>query len=226
MKNDFASAIRIPLYIVLSLWAIHFISLSTGLRLGTYGVYPRTIVGVRGIFLSPFIHGSLHHLFSNSWPLLILLFMIVFFYKKVAFSSISLIYLLTGIGVWAFARSHVFHIGASGVVYGLVSFVFWTGIFRRNIKSVVLALIVVFLYSSYFFGILPGVAGISWLPRQENISWESHLIGSIVGILVAFLFKNSIEVDEKKRDPWGEEESEEAEYFLPRDVFERRREGF
>ena len=74
----------------------------------------------------PFIHGSIHHLFSNSVPLFVMLFMILFFYKRVAFSSIMLIYLLTGIGVWAFARSHVYHIGASGVVYGLVSFVFWS----------------------------------------------------------------------------------------------------
>ena len=175
-----------------------------------YGVYPRTLGGLRGIFLSPFIHGSLHHLFSNSIPLFVLLFMTLFFYRRVAFSSIMLIYILTGLGVWAFARPYVYHIGASGVVYGLVSFVFWTGIFRRNLKSVVLALIVTTLYSGYFLGVLP---------NQEGISWESHLIGGIVGILVAFLFKNSIEIDENKRDPWANEEN--PEYFLPRDAFEK-----
>jgi len=140
--------------------------------------------------------------------------MCLFFYRKVAFSSIFLIYLLTGIGVWAFGRAHVFHIGASGVVYGLVSFVFWTGIFRRNLKSVVLALMVTILYSGYFLGILP---------NQEGISWESHLIGGIVGILVAFLFKNSIEIDEHKEDPWLNED-EKPDYFLPRDIFEKTKE--
>ena len=225
MKKDFLGAIRVPIYVVLFLWFVHLLSLTTGIRLGAYGVYPRTIIGIRGIFLSPFVHGSLHHLFSNSWPLLVMLFMIIFFYKRVAFSSIALIYLLTGVGVWAFGRSHVFHIGASGVVYGLVSFVFWTGIFRRNLKSVVLALIVTFLYSSYFLGILPYREGMPWLSNQENISWESHLIGGIVGIIVAFLFKNSIEIDEHKKDPWHDED-ENAEYFLPRDVFEKRKEGF
>jgi membrane associated rhomboid family serine protease len=214
MKNNFLGALRIPLYIILLLWVIHLFSLTTGIRFGSYGVYPRTMVGLRGIFISPFIHGSLHHLFSNSIPLLVLMFVILFFYKRVAFSSIMLIYFLTGLGVWAFGRSHVFHIGASGVVYGLVAFVFWTGIFRRNLKSVVLALMVTVLYSSYFLGVLP---------NQEGISWEIHLIGGIVGILVAFLFKNSIEMDEKKRDPWADED-ESTEYFLPRDVFEKTKE--
>lgn len=209
MKKSFVSAVRIPIYIILFLWGIHLLSLLLGMRLGSYGVYPRTLVGIRGIFLSPFIHGSLHHLFSNSVPLAVLLFMILFFYRKVAYSSIFLIYLLTGIGVWAFGRA-VFHIGASGVVYGLVSFVFWSGIFRRNLKSVVLALTVTILYSGYFMGILP---------NQPGVSWESHLIGGIVGIVVAFLFKNSIEQDERKDDPWADEG--DPEYFLPRDVFEK-----
>tara|TARA_B100000497_G_C7665281_1_gene401064 strand:+ start:269 stop:937 length:669 start_codon:yes stop_codon:yes gene_type:complete len=213
MKKALMTSLRVPIYSVGILWMVHLFTILSGMRLSMYGVYPRSFSGLKGIFLSPFIHGSIHHLFSNSIPLFVMLFMILFFYKRVAFSSIMLIYLLTGIGVWAFARTHVYHIGASGVVYGLVSFVFWTGIFRRNLKSVVLALIVTTLYSGYFLGVLP---------NQPGISWESHLIGGLVGILVAFLFKNSIEIDEKKKDPWASEGP--PEYFLPRDAFEKTRE--
>ena len=213
MKKAFVSSLRAPIYLVGSLWLIHIGAMLIGYNLTRFGVYPRTLEGVKGIFLSPFIHGSIHHLFSNSVPLFVLMFMILFFYRKVAFSSVMLIYLLTGIGVWAFARPFVFHIGASGVVYGLVSFVFWTGIFRRNLKSIVLALVVTTLYSGYFLGLSP---------YQEGISWESHLIGGLVGILVAFLFKNSIERDEVKPDPWADQGP--PEYFLPRDAFEKTRE--
>jgi len=121
-----------------------------------------------------------------------------------------LIYILTGLAVWAFARGNVIHIGASGVVYGLVSFVFWTGIFRRNVKSIMLALIIVFLYSGLFIGVMP---------NQKGISWESHLFGGLVGILVAFWMKDRREQDEEPEDPWKDEKGAD-EFFLPRDTFE------
>ncbi len=111
-----------------------------------------------------------------------------------------------------FGRS-VYHIGASGVVYGLVSFIFWSGIFRRNIKSIVLALIVTILYSGYLQGIIP---------FQEGISWESHLLGGITGILVAFLFKGIIEADEEKNNPWENESTDKTPYFAG-DTFDMTR---
>jgi len=95
----------------------------------------------------------------------------------VGMTSFFMIYIITGFSVWLFGRS-VYHIGASGVVYGLISFIFWSGVFRRNLKSIVLALIVIILYSGYLGGIVP---------NKEGISWESHLLGGIVGIVVASL---------------------------------------
>jgi membrane associated rhomboid family serine protease len=111
--------------------------------------------------------------------------------------------------VWVFGRP-VYHIGASGVVYGLIAFIFWTGIFRRNIKSVILALIMLFMYSPMFAGILP---------NQPGVSWESHLLGGIAGILVAWLFKNEIEQDEEPVESQLEDSG--TEYFFNRDVFEK-----
>ena len=101
--------------------------------------------------------------------------------------------------------------GASGVVYGLVSFLFWTGIFRRNLKSIILSLAILVMYGGYFHGIVP---------TKEGVSWESHLFGGLVGIFTAYLFKNVREDDETERpDPWADERGKE-EYFLPRDTFE------
>ena len=177
-------------------------------------MFPREFFGLRGIVFAPLIHDDLRHLISNSAPIFLLAVMIMYFYRRVAVRSMLMIYLLTGVAVWLFGR-RVFHIGASGVVYGLVSFVFWTGIFRRSLKSIILALIVTFLYSGYFLGILP---------NQEGISWESHLLGGLVGIFTAYWYKEEIEADEQKEPPaWGNE-PENQSFFLDRDVFEKTKE--
>lgn len=211
--KKFYDSIRLPLRFVGVLWVIHALQVIMGLDLGYLGLYPREIFGLRGIITTPLLHGDWAHLLSNSVPLLMMGFLILFFYRRVAIGSFVMIYLLTGILVWLFGRS-VFHIGASGLVYGLVAFVFWTGIFRRNLKSIVLSLIVVFYYGSMFMGILPG---------QEGISWESHLLGAVAGIFTAFWYKNAIEEDERpQRYSWEEHPQElEQDYFLDRDIFEK-----
>ncbi len=209
-RRNIFKLIQFPIYLVASLWVIHILKVSGVLNFRTFGLLPRDVDGILGIFTSPFVHGSFQHLMSNSVPLFVMTLLIVFFYKRIAYQSILLIYVLTGLAVWSFARGNVIHIGASGVVYGLVAFVFWTGIFRRNVKSIILALIIVFLYSGLFLGIMP---------NQPGISWESHLFGGLVGILVAFWMKDDIEKDEKQEDPWKDEQPADK-YFLPRDTFE------
>lgn len=213
-RESLAKTIQFPVYIILSLWVIHIFKLTLNLPLGNFGLLPRDSQGLVGILTSPFIHGSFQHLISNSVPLFVLTLLILVFYRKIAYQSILLIYVLTGIAVWLGARANVIHIGASGVVYGLVSFVFWTGIFRRNAKSIILALVMTLLYSGLFLGILP---------NQSGISWESHLYGALVGILVAYLMKDQRETNEIETDPWANE-SQSNEYYLPRDTFDLTRE--
>lgn len=211
----FRRAILPPLYFVGALWVIHLVQFITGLRLGFLGIEPQTTRGLRGILFAPLIHEDWQHLLSNSIPFMVLSVIVLFFYPKVALRSFIMIYILTGIAVWIFGRPS-FHIGASGVIYGLVSFVFWTGVFRRSGKSIVLALIVMLLYSGYFLGILPN--------QQENISWESHLLGALIGIFAAYWYKGEIEEDEQRQRPsWETDGSEQAEknYFLPRDTFDK-----
>lgn len=214
-QSRFYQSLRIPSLILFILWIIQGFQMFTGLNLGWLGVYPRHEVGIKGIFLSPFIHSQdAMHLINNSAPLFVGLAMILFFYKRVAARAIILIYLLTGVGVWLFGRT-VLHIGASGVIYGLISFIFWNGIFRRNIKSIVLALIILMLYSGMFLGVLP---------NQPGISWESHLIGAVVGILVSFIFRQRLESDESgiraEDEPMLVEDMNE-DFFLDRDTFEK-----
>ena len=206
---DILHALRFPTLFIIALWVIHTIGFFTGANLAYLGVLPRDWSGALGIFTSPLIHGEWQHLISNTVPLAALSVVLFLFFRRVAVKVFLLIYFLAGLGVWLFARPHTHHIGASGVVYGLIAFVFWSGVFRRNVRSIVLALIVLVLYSGYFPGIVPG---------EEGVSWESHLSGAIAGILVSWLFKAQIEPDEVIKPV--EESPEPQNYFLPRDVFE------
>lgn len=210
-RQQIVSSLRLPAQFIVLIWGIHFFQILTSLDFGGYGVYPREFFGLRGVVFAPLVHDDLRHLISNSAPMFLLASTIMYFYRRVAVRSMLMIYLLTGVAVWLFGRS-VFHIGASGVVYGLVSFVFWSGIFRRSLKSIILALIVVFLYSGYFLGILP---------NQEGISWESHLYGAIVGVFTAYWYKEELEADEVQEKPSWENEPEQTSFFLNRDVFEK-----
>ncbi len=208
---------------VFVLWAIHIFQIATQISLAWLGVYPRDWDGAIGIFTAPLIHGDLAHLMSNSVPFLVTATMLFFFYRKIAWQSFAVIYILTGALVWLFGRQ-VFHIGASGVVYGLVAFIFWSGIFRRDLKSIILALIVTILYS----GMVAGV-----LPNQEGISWESHLLGAFAGIFTAYVFRKGVKsaddeddhIDNRKlfynKDDFKVDDSEK-DYFLDRDTFDKR----
>lgn len=197
---------RGPVYFVLFLWLLLLIDYITGRHMGTLGVLPRRLSGLKGILFSPLIHGSAGHLFNNSIPLLISSMVIIHFYNRIAAPVIALIWLLTGFLVWIFAKP-AYHIGASGLVYGMVSFIFWTGLFNQDRRSIVLALVMLFLYGGMFIGILPDKPG---------VSWESHLIGGLVGIFTAFAFRIP-----RTREEWPEETTIPERPFFPENTFSR-----
>lgn len=205
-------ALKPPLYFIGLMWTVHIIKIIGDFNWNIFGIYPRETEGLIGIFTAPLLHSNFQHLFSNSVPLFFMMTLICLFYSRIAKISFVIIYILTGFAVWMFGRQ-VFHIGASGVVYGLISFVFWSGVFRKNFKSVVLSLIIIILYSGYIEGVLPG---------KEGISWESHLLGAIVGVLVAFLVRNVRDEHETEEKASYEDEKIEEKYFFDRDVFENK----
>jgi membrane associated rhomboid family serine protease len=185
-----------PLLFPAVLWAVHLISLLLNEDLSKLGLLPRNLVGLLGIFTSPLIHADFSHLIFNTIPLIILGWIIFYFYPKVSYILFLLIYFITGVLVWIFARQ-VFHIGASGIVYGFVSFLFFSGIIRRDNTSIALALVITFLYGGLVWGMIPG-----W----KGISWESHLFGAITGLIAAYLFRK-IDPPTKKYD-WEYEPDE------------------
>lgn len=212
--NRLLDSLKWPVAFVSAWWIILLLEGIMGWDLGYLGIFPLEWYGLRGVITAPFIHGDFSHLIHNSIPFLVLSTMIIYFYRSIAFRSIAMIYLLTGLAVWLGARS-VFHIGASGVVYGLVTFILGIGIFRRNNKSVVLALVVFLFYS----GMLAGV-----LPNQRGISWESHLYGALVGLFVSYFYKGEIELDEIDELAQEKELDEHLRpFFLAPDTFDKTR---
>lgn len=188
------SVILYPLLFVMVLWVVFWVESVFGHNFNSYGIYPRKLEGLRGVIFSPFIHGSLKHLFNNSVPLFVLSSALFYFYSNIRWKVLLLGFLLTGVATWFIGRSSL-HIGASGVVYMLVAFLFFKGIFSKQFQLTALALIVVFLYG-----------GMLWyvFPVNPEISWEGHLSGFFVGIVFAFLFKeNPIE---NKKYEWEKED--------------------
>ncbi len=182
------------------MWLVKGIDILFNLDLNRFGLYPLELKGLPGILTSPFLHADLSHLFANSIPLFILSAFLFYFYEEISWMILILIYLITGFLVWVYARGDSVHIGASGVIYGLVSFLFFSGIIRKEKGLMVLTLLVAFLYGGLIWGVFPQL-----FPNQP-ISWESHLMGLIAGLILALYYRNS--GPQKKSWNWEDEESD------------------
>ncbi|HIB37020.1 rhomboid family intramembrane serine protease [Mesonia sp.] len=198
----------IPLLSVLVIWIIYWIEVKFGFSLNYLGVSPHSIKGLRGVLFSPFIHGSIEHLYSNTIPLFLLSLGLFYFYRKLAIKVLCVGWLLSGILTWLIGEEGSTHIGASGIIYLLASFLFFKGIWSKNYRLMAISFIVIFLYGSLVWGVLPGEAG---------ISWEGHLSGFLSGLFLAFIFRKVIIVENKKfswqQETYREEEDEFMKHF-------------
>jgi len=192
-----------PFFFIVLLWCIQLCKQFFNADLIFLGILPLRAEGLPGIITAPLIHADYAHLGSNSLPLFMLGSALFYFYREIAFKVIGLSWLMTGIWVWLFARGNSFHIGASGVVYALAAFHFFSGFIRRESKLMAFSLLVVFLYGSMIWGVFP-----EFFPHK-NISWESHLMGSIAGFILSVYFRN--DGIQRKVYQWNEEEEDDDE---------------
>lgn len=189
----------VPTIVLISLlWLILMLDLSLNLQFYKYGIYPLEIRGLKGVIFSPFIHNSVKHLLSNSLPLFVLMWCLYYFYSKLANQALLLIWLLSGLFTWIIGRD-AWHIGASGVVYSLSFFLFFSGIFRRHIPLVAVSLVVAFLYGSNVWNMFP------WsVYLDASVSWEGHLSGGLSGFFIALVFLKH--GPQKPKKIWDDEE--------------------
>ncbi|MGE5427661.1 MAG: rhomboid family intramembrane serine protease [Methylococcaceae bacterium] len=198
-KKIFKYSLLFPIVIVGLFWLVKVVEDIYDLDLAEYGILPLHLEGLKGIFLSPFIHGSYDHLISNSLPFLILGFALFYFYRNLAYRILFLIYLLSGLCVWLGGRES-YHIGASGIVYGLASFLFFSGALRKDASLLTIGIIVIFLYGSMFWGMFP---------FKPDISWESHLWGALSGLILSWYYRH--QGPARHKASWEDEPEEEDE---------------
>lgn len=180
-KNSLLQALKYSFVFIVIFWIIEGVQY-LGFDLSAWGILPRSVPGLVGILTSPFIHGNWEHLMANTLPFFVLCAMLLTFYKRNAGMYLVLLWLTTGILTWCIGRSS-WHIGASGVIYALASFLVFGGIMSRNAKLILLSVLVVFMYSGMVWGIFP---------QDGQISWEGHLSGAVSGILWAYLCRKSL----------------------------------
>lgn len=198
------ASIFVPLFVVSSFWLVHFLSQEFGVAISHYGLKPRSASGLMGIITMPFIHSSWSHLMNNSIPMLVLGWALFHFYPTLAWKTLIGITLLGGAWLWISGRDS-YHIGASGVVYGLAAFLFLSGWLRKEKRVAALSLLVAFLYGSLWWGILP---------IDPSISWEGHLWGALSGFALAVAYRK--QGPQKPVYVWPEEEAPELEISLPK----------
>ncbi len=187
--------IRITLLLAFSLVAIMGIvyayDITFDLKLYRFGVFPRSISGLVGIITAPFIHSTngYSHLFNNSVPMFVLTWLLFYNFRNIALKVFLIIFFGTGILVWLFGREN-YHIGMSGVIYGLTSFLMLGGFLTKHLRIAAISLLVIFLYGSFIWGIFP---------VNPSISFEGHFFGFFVGALLAILFRKQLPQPEKFR---------------------------
>ena len=194
------------------MWLVKLIELQFDLSFVKFGVSPQTLKGLRGLLFSPFIHKDLTHLFNNSYPILILGGLLFSVYRKIALPICVWLFFISGFWLWIIGRPS-FHIGASGIIYALASFLCISGVIRKNPRLAAVSLIIIFLYGSMIWGIIP---------TKEPISWEGHLAGFVAGILVAVFYRNEgplakkyqWEIDEELEKQEIEENKIEINYTI------------
>ena len=208
-KDKVISSIALSFLFIFVLWLIKIFEAYTGFDLTGLGIYPRKASGLIGVLTSPLIHADFSHLVSNTITLFVLMFILFYTYRKSAIRVFIIVYVFSGLTVWLLARP-AYHIGASGLVYGLLSFLFFVGVLRKDTRSIALSLLITFLYGGLVWGVLP---------TDPKVSFESHLLGAIAGAVCAIIFRKT---DPVIKYDWEYEEEEDddengGEYYLEED---------
>ncbi len=202
-KRRLLNSSAISASILAVMWAVKAFELISGISLARLGLLPLHTKGLAGILFSPLLHADVAHLAANSAPFFLLGSALFYYYRSAGLRILLYSWLMTGIFVWLFARGNNYHIGASGVVYALAAFHFASGIIRREPRLMAFSMLVIFLYGSMVWGVFP-----EFFP-EKNISWESHLMGFVAGVILAYAYRKS--GPQVKKYEWPDEDEDESD---------------
>ncbi|MDH8701816.1 membrane associated rhomboid family serine protease [Dysgonomonadaceae bacterium PH5-43] len=203
-------ALIFPCLFVFFLWIFLLLEKGLGYDWHNWGIFPRSVDGIKGILTSPLVHSGVSHLFNNSIPLIVLGWCLFYFYKELSFIVLPIIWILSGVLTWCIGRDS-WHIGASGLIYALSFFLFFSGLFRKYIPLMAVSLLVAFLYGSTLWNMFP-IAEIV----DSSISWEGHLSGAISGLFAAIIFRK--QGPQKPEDDYEDDEDEDSDENLEDEI--------
>jgi membrane associated rhomboid family serine protease len=203
-KWEIVVAIACPLAFVLLLWIVYFVGNASSFDFALLGIRPLDVKSLTGIFTAPLVHLDIDHIFSNSLSFLVIGFGLCFLYKRSALPVFSFIYIASGLWGWFFARDG-YHIGASGLIYGMFFFLITSAFLKREKRTIAFALLITFLYGAIVWGFFP-----VFFPNK-NISWEIHTTGAAAGIVAAFYFRKDGPQQEMLPDDEDEENEDDDE---------------
>ncbi len=199
-RANFRLAVKMALGFVALLWLIQLLNWGLDLEPADFGVQPRQWSGLPGILFAPLLHGGFGHLIANSPPLVILGTTMLYLYPSSAVRVLPAVYLGPGIAVWLFARGSS-HVGASGLVYGLVTYIFVAGLIRRDRRAIAASLLVCFMYGALVWGVLP---------IERGVSWETHLAAALIGLVLAIALRR-LDIPPRVRYTWEDENDNYAD---------------
>lgn len=200
-KKKLYYALFIPSILSLMMILAFFFERGMGMDFTRFGIEPRRADSLYHVFYIPFIHAGMGHLFNNVIAFFVVCSCLYYFYGDIATEVLLFSTLFSGLLLWTIGRES-YHVGASGVVFALSFFLFFSGVIRRYAPLIAISLMVVFLYGSNVWHLFP------WFP-DDPVSWEGHLSGGIVGTILAFVYRK--QGPQKPIKVWEEEESENNE---------------
>ena len=199
-RANFRLAVKLALGFVALIWLIDAFNWGLDLELERFGVRPRQLAGTPGIVLAPLLHAGFAHLIANSLPLLVLGTAMLHLYPNSALRVLPAVYAGPGVAVWLFAGGGV-HVGASGLVYGLVSYIFVAGLIRRDRRAIAASLLVSFMYGALAWGVLP---------IKPGVSWQTHLAAALIGVSMAIALRH-LDIPPRTRYTWEDEPDEDVQ---------------
>ena len=205
IRHRALNALLLPLLGAAILWAIWLLDGTYEWQLNSFGLQPRTAIGLVGIVTAPLLHADFNHLLDNTTGLLLLGWCLMYFYPRMAGRVVFISWLVSGVGVWLMGRANI-HIGASSVIYAIAAFLFFSGVLRKQRTLMALSLLVVFFYGSLIWGIFPIV---------ERLSWEGHLWGGISGVALAYIHRRVPPAVSDPKPSFADEEDEPDEAVAP-----------
>jgi membrane associated rhomboid family serine protease len=199
-RANFRLAAKLSLGFVALIWAIALLNWMLDLGPDDFGIRPRELAGLPGILFAPLVHGGFGHLIANTLPLFVLGTAMLYLYPHAALRVLPAVYFGPGVAVWLFARGGI-HLGASGLIYGMVVYIFVAGLIRRDRRAIAASLAVAFMYGTLVWGVLP---------LERAVSWETHLAAALIGLVLALAFRHK-DVTPRKRYSWEDEQEQAAD---------------